>query len=45
MAFCRFLAPDGLPITYEAFPGNTHEVSTLLPVLEKLRREFDIAIG
>ena len=34
---------DGLPITYEAFPGNTHEVSTLLPVLEKLRREFDIA--
>ena len=25
-AFGRFLAPDGLPISYEVFPGNTHEV-------------------
>ena len=34
---------DGLPITYEAFPGNTHEVKTLLPVIKKLQREFDVA--
>ena len=34
---------DGLPITYEAFPGNTHEVKTLLPVIKKLQAEFDVA--
>ena len=34
---------EGLPITYEAFPGNTHEVKTLLPVIKKLQREFDVA--
>ena len=33
---------DGLPITYEAFPGNTHEVKTLLPVIKKLQAEFDV---
>ena len=34
---------EGLPITYEAFPGNTHEIQTLLPVIEKLRQEFEVA--
>ena len=34
---------DGLPITYEAFPGKTHEMQTLLPVIEKLRKEYDVA--
>ncbi len=33
----------GLPITYEVFPGDTHEVKTLLPVIEKLREKFDVA--
>ena len=33
---------DGLPITYEAFPGNTHEIQTLLPVIKKLQAEFDV---
>ena len=33
---------DGLPITYEVFPGNTHEIKTLLPVLRELKKEFDI---
>ena len=33
---------EGLPITYEAFPGNTHEIQTLLPVIEKLQKEFDV---
>ena len=33
---------EGLPITYEAFPGNTHEIQTLLPVIKKLQAEFDV---
>ena len=41
-AFGRFLAPDGLPISYEVFPGNTHEVQTLLPSIEKSREEADV---
>lgn len=34
---------DGLPVTYKVFPGNTHEVKTLLPSLAELRKEFDVA--
>ena len=33
---------EGLPITYQAFPGNTHEIQTLLPVVKKLQQEFDV---
>ena len=33
---------DGLPISYEVFPGNTHEVQTLLPSIEKSRERFDV---
>ena len=33
---------DGLPITYEVFPGTTHEIKTLLPVIKELKKEFDI---
>lgn len=33
---------DGLPITFEAFPGNTHEIKTLLPVLKKLQQDFNV---
>lgn len=33
---------EGLPITYEAFPGHTHEIRTLLPVIKKLAREFEV---
>ena len=33
---------NGLPITYEVFPGNTHEIKTLLPVIRELKKEFDI---
>ena len=31
---------DGLPISYHLFPGNTFEGKTVLPVLEKLRKDF-----
>ena len=34
---------EGLPITYEAFPGNMHEIQTLMPIIKKLQEEFDIA--
>ncbi|MGQ9723704.1 MAG: IS1634 family transposase [Candidatus Jordarchaeum sp.] len=31
---------DGLPISYYLFPGNTFEGKTVVPVLEKLRKDF-----
>ncbi len=31
---------DGLPIGYQAFPGNTAEVSTLLKCLENWKKIF-----
>ena len=34
---------EGLPIGYELFPGNTADVSTLLPVVRKLQERFDIS--
>ena len=34
---------EGLPIGYELFPGNTADVSTLIPVLRKLQGRFDIS--
>ena len=33
---------DGVPFTYELFPGNTGEVHTLLKVIEKFRRSYSI---
>jgi transposase len=33
---------EGIPLAYEAFPGNTGEVNTLLPVLEKFRKRFSV---
>ena len=34
---------EGLPIGYELFPGNTADVSTLIPVVRKLQGRFDIS--
>ena len=34
---------EGLPIGYELFPGNTADVSTLLPVVRKLQGRFNIS--
>jgi len=31
---------DGLPISYHLFPGNTYEGKTVVPVLNKLRKDF-----
>lgn len=32
----------GIPITYELFPGNTNEFSTLEPILLRLREQYGI---
>ena len=34
---------DGRPVCSEMWPGNTADVTTLVPVIERLRRRFDIA--
>lgn len=33
---------EGVPITYELFPGNTAEVGTLLKVVDEFRRQYNI---
>ena len=32
VVFALITTAEGLPITYKVFPGNTHEVKTLLPL-------------
>ena len=32
----------GIPVTYDLFPGNTNDCETLMPVLDKVRKDFDI---
>jgi transposase len=34
---------DGRPVCSEMWPGNTADVTTLVPVIDRLRRRFDIA--
>ena len=34
---------DGRPVCSEIWPGNTADVTTLIPVVDRLRRRFDIA--
>lgn len=33
----------GMPITYKLFPGNKFEGNTLIPVIEELRKDFNIS--
>lgn len=35
------VAPNGFPIGYDIFKGNTYEGHTLVPFLEKMRRRYD----
>jgi transposase len=37
-----FMDTMGMPISYDLFPGNTNDCSTLIPLLEKIKREYDI---
>ncbi|MFO8163486.1 MAG: IS1634 family transposase [Desulfatiglandales bacterium] len=36
------VTPDGLPVDYEIFAGDTYEGHTLLPALRKIRRKYQI---
>lgn len=37
-----FIDSSGVPITYELFPGNTNDFSTMRPILEKVKRDYNI---
>jgi transposase len=37
-----FIDNEGIPITYELFPGNTNDLSTMRPILEKIKKEYDL---
>ena len=37
-----FIDNNGLPITYELFPGNTHDLATMRPILEKIKKQFKL---
>lgn len=37
------VGPNGYPIGYDIFEGNTFEGDTLIPVLEKFQKRFDLA--
>lgn len=37
-----FVTTDGLPVGYELFPGATYEGHTLKPVLEKIKKRYQI---
>jgi len=37
-----FIDNEGIPITYELFPGNTNDMSTMRPILEKIKREYGL---
>src|SRR5215813_3533622 len=43
MILAVLLDGDGRPVCSEMWPGNTADVSSLIPVIERLRRRFDIA--
>ena len=32
----------GIPVAYDLFPGNTNDCETLMPVLDRVRKDFDI---
>ena len=37
-----FVTEKGLPVGYEVFPGKTFEGHTLIPVLEKLKKQYNL---
>ncbi len=42
MIFAALLDGDGRPVCSEMWPGNTADVTTLIPVIDRLRRRFDM---
>lgn len=37
-----FIDKEGIPITYELFPGNTNDLSTMKPILEKIKLQYGL---
>jgi len=33
---------NGIPIMYDLFPGNTNDCSTLIPILDKIKKDYEI---
>lgn len=33
---------NGIPIDYELFPGNTNEFGTMIPILKRLKEQYDL---
>src|SRR5262249_15789867 len=42
MILAVLLDGDGRPVCSEMWPGNTADVTTVIPVIDRLRRRFDI---
>lgn len=42
IVFALITTVKGLPITFKAFPGNINEMKTLIPVIEDLKKQFDV---
>ena len=37
-----FIDNEGIPITYELFPGNTNDMVTMRPVLERIKKKYGL---
>jgi len=37
-----FIDNNGIPITYELFSGNTNDLSTMRPILEKVKKDYNL---
>ena len=37
-----FIDKEGIPITYELFPGNTNDLATMKPILQKIKKEYNL---
>jgi len=37
-----FMDTDGIPITYQLFPGNTVDCKTAIPLLSQVQRQYDM---
>ena len=37
-----FIDNEGIPITYELFPGNTNDMATMRPILQKIKKEYGL---
>ena len=42
MIMAVLLDGDGRPVCSKMWPGNTADVTSLIPVVDRLRRRFDI---